>query len=102
MSAGDKTTGMKSAYELALERLEERGIEPPRQEALDPELREQIEEVRRRTEAKLAELEILFQDRLAATADPTERAQAEDEYASDRRRLQERRDREIEEIRTRT
>ena len=99
MSAGDKTTGMKSAYELALERLEEQGIEPPRKEGLDPAVREQIEELRNRTEAKLAELEILFNDRLKATVDPAERAKAEEEYTVERRRLEERRDQKIDKLR---
>ena len=37
MAAKDKTTGMKSAYELALERMEKQGIERPREETFSDE-----------------------------------------------------------------
>src|SRR5436305_13070566 len=55
---GGKNTGMKSAYELALERLERQGIERPREESFSDELRAGIAEARRQAEAKLAEIEI--------------------------------------------
>src|SRR6185295_17604799 len=55
----DKAPKMKSSYELALERLAGQGIEPPREEALSPEVRQRVAEARQKTEAKLAELEIL-------------------------------------------
>ena len=90
---------MKSAYDLALERLEQQGIERPRDEGLRPEVREQIAELRNQSEAKLAELEILFRDSLKGTADPSERAKAEEEYAAERRRLEARLDRDIERLR---
>lgn len=79
---------MKSAYELALERLDAQGIERPREEALTPETREQIAEVRRQTEAKLAELEILHKDKMKTLADPVKRAEQEDYYRRERRRLE--------------
>jgi hypothetical protein len=91
---------MKSAYDLALERLEREGIDKPRDEGLDPEIREQIAELRQQCEAKLAELEILFRDNVRKSRDPVARAQAEQEYAEERRRVEERRDREIERVRT--
>lgn len=100
MCASDKTTGMKSAYELALERLEEQGIEPPRDAGLDPAVRGQIEELRNRTEAKLAELEILFNDQLKATVDPEQRAKTEKEYTAERRRIEDQRDQKIDRLRT--
>lgn len=81
---------MKSAYELALERLEGQGIERPG--ALDETIRRQIAEVRNKAEADLAKLEILHRERLSAQADPLEARRAEEEYAIDRRRLEERRD----------
>ena len=81
---------MKTAYELALERLERQGIERPGD--LDQETRRQIEEVRSKAEADLARLEILHRERLQAQSDPIEARQAEEEYAIDRRRLEERRD----------
>lgn len=90
---------MKSAYELALERLESRGIERPREEGLPPELRERVAEIRGRAEAKLAELEILHRDRLKGLNDPAARGEAESEYVVDRRRIEARRDDEIEALR---
>ena len=81
---------MKTAYELALERLERQGIERPGD--LDEETRRKIEEVRSKAEADLARLEILHRERLQARSDPIEARQAEEEYAIDRRRLEERRD----------
>jgi hypothetical protein len=77
---------MKSAYELALERLEQRGIDRP--EALSDELREQMAEVRRQADAKLAELEILHAKSLQ-----------EEDYARERRRIEEDRDRKIAKLR---
>ena len=81
---------MKSAYDLALERLDGQGIERPG--ALDETIRRQIAEVRNKAEADLAKLEILHRERLSAQADPLEARRAEEEYAIDRRRLEERRD----------
>jgi hypothetical protein len=86
---------MKSAYELALERMASRGIEPPDSAAIDDATREKIAEVRRAAEAKLAEAEILHRDRLAALEDPVARGEAEEEYAIDRRRIEDERDRKI-------
>ena len=100
MSPGeDRASGMKSAYELALERMEGQGIERPKEEGLSQELRDRLAEVRSRAEAKLAELEILHRDELAATADPDQRAQGEREYVEERRRIEARRDAEIEKLR---
>lgn len=90
---------MKSAYELALERLERQGIERPRETGLDPAARDKIAEIRSRTEAKLAELEIIFRDQLKKLEDPVEKAKAEMDYAEERRRLEARRDRDIGKIR---
>ena len=90
---------MKSAYELALERLERQGIERPREEGLEPRVLDQIAEVRSRTEASLAKLEILLRDRLQTLHDPVDRAAAQREYALDRQRLEEQRDSKIAKIR---
>ena len=81
---------MKSAYELALERLASRGIERPG--SLDEATRKKIAEVRAKAEADLAKLEILHRERMSAEADPAKAHRAEEEYAVDRRRLEERRD----------
>lgn len=93
-----KPTGMKSAYELALERMESQGIERPREEALSDEARREMADTRQKTEAKLAELEILHKDRLK-TASHGERGELEEEYRRERRRLEEDRDRKIARLR---
>lgn len=90
---------MKTAYEVAIERLERQGIEGPRESGLDPAAREKIADVRGKTEAKLAQLEIMLQDRLRKLEDPVERAKAEEDYAEERRRLEEKRDWQISRIR---
>jgi len=98
MADKDKASGMKSAYELALERLEKQGIERPREEALSAETLEKIAEVRRQAEARLAELEILHRDRLGKS-DPFKRQEDEDNYVRERRRIEDDRDRKIEKLR---
>ncbi|HEV2852717.1 MAG TPA: hypothetical protein VHC97_07930 [Thermoanaerobaculia bacterium] len=90
---------MKSAYELALERLEKQGIERPRGESFGDELREKIAEARRKAEARIAELEILHKNRLKTMMDPAKRQEEEDEYVRERRRIEDDRDRKIEELR---
>jgi hypothetical protein len=99
MADKDKASGMKSAYELALERLEKQGIERPREEAMPEGLREQIAEVRRQAEAKLAELEILHQNRLKGVWEPAKRQEEEEEYVRERRRLEGDRDRKLDKLR---
>jgi hypothetical protein len=87
MSGNDRTRGMKTAYELALERLEAQGIAPPREEAVSEAVRQQIAEVRRQEEAKLAELEILHRDKLARLTDFDARAEQEEYYRRERQRI---------------
>jgi hypothetical protein len=99
MADKGKSSGMKSAYELALERLEKQGIERPREENLSPEAREKVAEIRKKAEAKLAELEILHKDRLKGVYDPAKRQEDEEEYVRERRRIEDDRDRKIEELR---
>jgi hypothetical protein len=89
---------MKSAYELALERLEAQGIERPREEALTPEVKEKIADLRRKAEAQLAELEILHEDRLKTLYDPAGREKEDEEYHAERRRIEDARDREIQRL----
>lgn len=89
---------MKSAYELALERMAASGIEPPREDALNEEARNAIVAIRAKAEAELAQLEILHHDR-AGKLDPASREQADEEYRIDRERVVSRREREIDAIR---
>lgn len=90
--------GMKSAYELALERLEKDGIERPREGGLSADQQEEAAEIRRRAEAKLAEVEILFRDR-RAKASPGELGDLEAEYVRERRRIEDDRDRKLARLR---
>lgn len=88
----DRAPRVKSAYELALERLEGQGIERPRESSLSDAQRAQVAELRRQAEAKLAELEILHRDRLRKLGDPEALDKEEDEYVRERRRIEEQRD----------
>ena len=100
MAEKDRASGMKSAYELALERMEKQGIERPREgETFGDELREKIADVRRKAEARIAETEILHRNRLKTMMDPAKRQEEEEEYLRDRRRIEEERDRKVEELR---
>ena len=93
-----KGGNLKSAYELALERMEQDGIEKPRAKGLSPETREAIAEARRTAEAKLAELEIMFKDGLR-DPDPAKRQEEDEIYQRERRRVEEARDEAIEKLR---
>jgi hypothetical protein len=99
MAANDKTARMKSAYELALERMESQGIDRPKEDSLTDAQRAEMAEVRRRVEAKLAELDILHRDKLAKTADPAARAEQEEHYRQERGRLEDERERKVAAIR---
>ena len=93
--------GLKSSYELAMERLrkkdEESGIE--RRPVTDAQ-KAAIGEIRNFYEAKIAEQEVLHQGRMRATLDPGERATLEEHYRRDRDRLVSERDAKIEKART--
>jgi hypothetical protein len=101
MADKDKASGMKSAYELALERMESQGIDRPREGegGLTGEVKEQMAELRRQAEAKLAELEILHRDSLNKGFDPAKRQESEEEYVRERRRIEDDRDRKITRLR---
>ena len=99
---GDRAQGMKSAYELALERLESQGIERPREESLTDEVRAAVADARRQAEAKLAEIEILHRDRLQGIHDPAQRAEEEETYLLERRRIETGRDRKVAKLRERS
>ena len=90
----------KSAYDLAMERLEtadrESGV---KETSLSGDQKKAIAEARRVAESRLAEREILFRDAMRKTADPAEREKAEDEYRINRKRIEDDRDRSIRSIR---
>jgi hypothetical protein len=99
MADKDKASGMKSAYELALERLEKQGIERPKTEGLGEEMQQKIAEARRQAEAKTAELEILHRDRLSRIGDPAQRQEEQDDYVRERRRIEDDVERKIAKLR---
>jgi hypothetical protein len=99
MSDKDKAQGMKSAYELALERLDATGIDRPKEGGLSDDLKTRIADERSKAEAKLAELEILHRDRLKTLADPTAREQEEEDHRLERLRIEDKRDRAIDKLR---
>jgi hypothetical protein len=82
---GDKP---KSAFELAMERLDAEDREAGTKEiTLSPEQKEAIAEARRVASSRLAEREILFRDSMKRTPDPELREKAESEYQIDRQRI---------------
>ena len=92
--ADDK--GVKSAYELAMERFKkqdkEAGVE---RKPLTDQQKAAIAEIRNFYEAKLAEADLLHQDKMLTTLDPAERAARDEEYHRDRERLSSERDAKI-------
>jgi len=91
---------MKSAYELAMERLrkkdEEAGIES---KPVTDAQKAAIAEIRNFYEAKMAEQEVLHQSALKKTLEPEARAALDAQYRRDRERLASERDNKIEKIR---
>lgn len=93
---------LKSAYEIAMEKLRSRDREQGVEDdgPLTEDQIEAIEEVRRDAKAKLAELEILRASRQAeAAGDPQKLAEFEEQYRTDRERVESRRDSAIARIR---
>jgi len=90
----------KSAYDLAMEKLEAADrASGVKETPLSGAQKEAIAEARSVAAARLAEREILFRDAMRKNADPAEREKAEEEYRIDRQRLEDDRDRAIESIR---
>lgn len=82
---------LKSAYELAMERLRRQDREQGVAESkpLTDEQKRRIAEVRQEAEAKRAELRILRDKRLAAAAqDPAKLAEEEEHLETDLRRVE--------------
>jgi hypothetical protein len=91
---------LKSAYELAMERLKrsdaEAGVESRR---LTDEQKAAIADLKRFYEAKLAEQELLHQSALRKTPDPEARAALDEDYRRERARLAAERDARLESVR---
>jgi hypothetical protein len=87
---------MKTAYELAMERLkkkdEEAGIEA---KPLTDAQKTQIAEIRNFYEAKLAEVQVMHHSKIISVYDPAERETLEKEYRRERERLGDERDRKV-------
>jgi hypothetical protein len=81
---------LKSAYDLAMERLRaqdrEAGVEDSK--PLSDEQKRAIAELRRKAQARLAEMEILYRKDLANVTEPEKLTEMEERYATDRRRVE--------------
>lgn len=90
----------KSAWELALERFRKQDAEQGTEEqVLTPEQKAAIEECHRSYKAKVAELEIMHQSKLATARDAESREKLQIAYRRDLERAAEDRDRMITRIR---
>jgi hypothetical protein len=96
----DDAKPLKSALELAMERLRQQdadaGVES---RPLTHQQKAAIAEVRNFYEAKLAEIDVLHRSKLRAIFDPAERDSAEQEFRRERERLTSERDAKIEKVR---
>lgn len=91
---------LKSAYELAMERLRKADAESGvQQRRLTDEQKASIAELRRFYEAKLAEQELLHHSALRKIPDPEARMALEEGYRRDRERLVAERDSKLEKVR---
>ena len=90
----------KSAYELILERLKQKDrADGVTQRVLSDEQKQKIAELRRVSEAKLAEREILHQSDRQKAGDLDALDRLEQDYRRDRERIASERDRKIDAVR---
>lgn len=96
--------GLKSAYERALERLKDKGMEPVETSLTDEQKRE-IAEIRKEFEAKIAELEIMMQSSITEThaegEESEQREIIEERSVSKRASLMEEMEKRVEAVRRR-
>jgi hypothetical protein len=80
---------LKSAYELAMERLRARDREQGAGDStpLTQDQKEEIARLRQEAKAKLAEIEILHRDALRAATDPESVTKLEEQHRIDRERI---------------
>lgn len=93
---------LKSAYELAMERLRAKDKEDGVEEAgpLGEAQKEEISRLRREAQAKLAEMEILHRQNVAkAGDDPEALGKVEESYRTDRARVEDRLETSIRKVR---
>jgi hypothetical protein len=96
---------LKSAYELAMEKLSRKDKESPPDSTAPTKLtarqKEKIAEIRREIEAKLAEREILFKsEKRAARGDLDRIAKSEESYRRDREHLLSRQEERIRDVKS--
>jgi hypothetical protein len=90
----------KSALELAMERLRQKdAADGVAEVTLTAEQREAIAEIRRVYAARIAQEDILHKSKLATTWEPEERMKLEEGHRREMQRLNEERDRKIEQAR---
>jgi hypothetical protein len=89
----------KTSYELAMERLRAADPDTGKEKPLTAAQKEKIAEARRVAAARLAELEIRFQDPQKGLRDPAEQEKAEAERQIDRQRINADLERAIAEVR---
>ena len=95
---------LKSAYELAMEKLVRKDKDSPPDstapEKMTARQKAKIAKIRREAEAKLAEREILFKsEQRAARGEPEQMEKIEEAYRRDRERLLSRQEEQIQEVR---
>lgn len=91
---------MKSAYELAMERLQKKDVDAGiEHRPLTDAQKAAIAEIRNFYESKLAEVQVLHEGKLREMFDPSEQAARMEEYRRDRERLTSERDAKIEKAR---
>ena len=91
---------LKSAYELAMERLRDKDVsEGAAERPLPDAMKAAIAEARSMCTAKLAEVEILHRSRVAGISDPEARRALEEAYRLDVQRITSERDSKIEKLR---
>ena len=98
----DDDAPLKSAYELAMERLRDKDREEGIEESkpLTDAQKARIAELRQEAKAKIAELEIMRREKLAGTGgDPEKIAEIEEHFQVDRRRVESSRDEKIADVR---
>jgi hypothetical protein len=100
MTVPEDAKPLKSAFELAMERLRKQDADAGIQaRPLTDEQKAAIADVRNLYESKLAEQEVLFQSKRRKVADLAELEALEQEYRRDRERLASERDAKIEKLR---
>ncbi|MFN7981669.1 MAG: hypothetical protein U0Q11_07405 [Vicinamibacterales bacterium] len=94
-------SGLKSSFELAMERLRQKDAEAGvSARVLTDDEKSAIAEVRNIYEAKLAEIDVLHQSRVARIGDPSAVEALGAEWRAERERLTAERDRKVERIRS--